>query len=383
MKQLIFNPKRISLMLALLCSFLVLDVQAKDKKDFVKVINETFEISSDGKVDLNNRYGKVNVKTWDKNQVEIDVTITVDAKNEETAQEVFDRIKIDIQNSSNSVSVLTEIESSSNGSWWSGWSIFGGSSGSSGDYQIDYNIFMPKSNDLALANKYGDSYVAELNGDATINVKYGNLKMDGVKEDLDLILGYGNATIAYAGDTEIDIKYSNLTLKACEDTEIISKYSKLYISETKDLRCETKYDTYDIGKVSELRNEGKYDHFEIEEIREIITSTKYTDFKIEELLHSANMDMSYGGARFDEVNVNFSEINVNGNYTDFKINLEDNASYNVDVQTNYSGVKYPLGMNVVYETEEGSSHNVEGNVGGKSGGLIKARLNYGGIAINN
>jgi len=369
-------------MLALLCSCLVADVYANDKKDFVKVINETFDISSDGKVNLNNRYGKVNVKTWDKNQVEIDVTITVDAKNEEVAQEVFDRIKIDIQNSSSSVSVLTEIESS-NTTWWSGWSIFGGSSGGSGDYQIDYNIFMPKSNDLALANKYGDSYVAELSGDAEVVVKYGNLKMDGVEKDLDLTLGYGNATIGYAGDTDIEIKYSNLTLKECKDTEILSKYSKLYINETDDLRCETKYDTYDIGKVAELRNEGKYDHFEIEEIREIITSTKYTEFKIEELLHSADMDMSYGGARFDEVKVDFAEINVNGNYTDFKINLEDGATYNVDVHGNYSGVKYPLGMNVVYETEEGSSHTVEGNIGGKSGGLIKARLNYGGISINN
>ena len=64
------------------------------KTEFTKNINKEFNISANGDVSLANKYGKVDLKTWSQNKVKIDITITVDARNQSNADDIFERIKI-------------------------------------------------------------------------------------------------------------------------------------------------------------------------------------------------------------------------------------------------------------------------------------------------
>ena len=45
--------------------------------EFTKTIKREFDISANGTTYLSNKYGKIEVKTWDKNRVKIAVTIVV------------------------------------------------------------------------------------------------------------------------------------------------------------------------------------------------------------------------------------------------------------------------------------------------------------------
>ena len=74
--------------------------------DFERKITEEYSISENGSVEMHNRYGNVDVETWSGSEVKIEVIITVDARNQEKADEVFDRIDINFSNSASEIGYL-------------------------------------------------------------------------------------------------------------------------------------------------------------------------------------------------------------------------------------------------------------------------------------
>lgn len=345
------------------------------KKEFTKTIKEEFDISSDGKVTIINKYGEVNINTWENNKVKIDVVITVHARNQEVANEVFERLQVKMANGSSYVRAETEIGSKSNGwkSWWG--------SSNNDDYSIDYEIYMPKTNNLDLHNKYGNSHISAIGGEVSAEIKYGNIRLEEVGGSLDMTLGYGNGTVIKSNDVEIELKYGKVRLKDARDVDIQSKHSKVFIDQAKDIKSLSKYDTYEIGTVNHFKNQGKYDNIEIASAETIRALSKYTDYDIDHIVSSADFDLQYGSATI-AMSKDFSEVQILGRYTEYRIQVADGTEYRLDAATKYAGVRYPHEMKIIYEKEKGSSHEVEGYIGDEnSGKIIKARLDYGGLKV--
>ncbi len=368
---------KLSLVLLLLVQIsTVARAEDGERREFTKVIKKEFDINKNGTTALYNKYGKVEVKTWDKNRVKVDVTIVVNASSEATAQKVFDRIDIKFFNNEGYVKAETYIEPQKN-DWWD----WGGSNRS--DYSINYEVYMPPTNNLELTNKYGDSYVAPIEGVAKVDIKYGNIKMQGVKNNANITLGYGNGSIVNAYNVTADISYSNnMSFGDVRDVEVTSKYSKLKFEKVTNIRSNTKYDSYDITAVQELRNDGKYDNFRIGSADNVVVISKYTQVNIDKLKNLLDLNMEYGGSSVGMVSKDFTNINLIGKYTDFKIALESGTNFKLDASANYAGIAYPSDLNVSYEKEKGTSHEVKGYIGKQdASGTIMARVNYGGLKV--
>jgi len=347
-------------------------------KDFTKTIKKEFPIDAKGKVNIENRYGKVDVSTWERERVKIDVRITVRASNEARAQEGFDRIKIDFSDNREYVSATTQIGEGEK-SFWNSWTnAWGGKI----DFTIDYQVYMPASCDLDLSNKYGDSHIASLAGDVNINIKYGNFELQETEGDLEVVLGYGNGTVERARNVSADGKYCNLKVKHANDVSIVSKYSKIKIEEAKAVKTVSKYDSYDILKMVSFKNEGKYDRFDIGSVDEVWVISKYADINVERLATSANFELKYGGARVEDVAKEFTEINLIGKHTDYKINVEEGADYQVEATSDSGGLHYPSNLKLIFLDEDGGKKEVSGYLGKKgSKSVIKANLDYGGLKV--
>lgn len=347
-----------------------------ERREFTKVIKKEFDITKNGTTALYNKYGKIDVKTWDKNRVKIDVTIVVNASSEASAQKVFDRIDIKFFNNEGYVKAETVIETTKGG-WWGDWD---GEPRS--DYSINYEIYMPATNNLELNNKYGDSYVAPISGVANIDVKYGNFKAQGVSNNAKVVLAYGNGNLVKAQNLNSDVSYGNLTCGEVRDVEMTSKYSKLKIEKASNIRSNTKYDTYEIGTVRELRNDGKYDNFRIGTAENVIVLSKYSQVSVNKLNNLLDLNMEYGGSVIGSLSKDFTNVNLIGRYTDFKISIEAGANFSIDASSNYAGIAYPAALNVSYEKEKGTSHEVKGHLGKEDNrSTIVARLNYGGLKV--
>ncbi len=375
MKKIIL--KHILLTLLLLLGSADLSASTRSgKKDFTKFINKEFPIDARGNVNIHNRRGTVTINTWENDRVKIEVTITVKTASEKKANALFDRVSIDFTNSEAHVFAETSIEP-----YHSSWRDWFGNSGNP-EYAINYEVYMPKTCALDVKNKYGNTAVQAIDGEAVVSVAYGDIHMDGVSGKLNISLAYGNATIANAGEVNLQIKHSKIRLKKIKDISLQSKYSTVRIEEAKDISSTSKHDTYRFGSIQDFRNQGKYDNIDIDSAGNLTIATKHTDLRVAYLRQSCNFDFSYGGASVDQMGEGFTEIRIEGAYADFKFGIPKAATYQLDASGKYAGIRFPPGLEVIYQSEKGAFHEVEAYRGNKmASSIIKARLRYGGLKL--
>lgn len=343
--------------------------------EFTRTINKDFPINVNGSVSLANKYGKVEVKTWDKSRVKIAVTIVVKAKSESVAEDIFDRIKVNFTNSNDYVSAETEIEPQK--SSWFDWS-----SSNNSEFQINYEVFLPATVALSLRNKYGDAFVEAMSGKTSVDIKYGNIRLEGVDNSLEMVLGYGNGTVVKAKNINADLGYGKLNISEAGDISLVSKYSKISVDKAALITGDSKYDNLSLGVINRMNLQAKYGDVEVREADELNASAKYTDFKVYKLDDKGLFELQYGGLYVEKLAKGFSTMDLKGKYADFKINVEPGSSYVLDASTDYAGIAYPASLNVTYEKDKGTSQAVKGHVGTSGArSVIKATLEYGGLKV--
>lgn len=348
---------------------------SQEAQDYTKAIKKEFPLNANGTVNLINKYGRIDVKTWEKNRAKVEVTIVVKAGSEAQAQTVFDRIRVDFSNTDDFVKAETIIESGKN--YW-----FNLGMNDHTDFQINYQVYMPATAALDLSNRYGDSQVAPLTSKVKVDVQYGNFRLEGVGATLSLNLGYGNGTIVKSGDANVDVSYSKLNFADVRNVKLTSKYSQLKIDNGADLTADSRYDEFNLVKVANLICTAKYGDMTVGKAESIKAVGQYTDFKIDRLGDNGDFDLAHGGLRIDHVSKGFSKINLVGKYSDFKIGVENGASYTLDANASFAGIAYPDGLVVTYEKEKGTSHEVKGHAGTQNArSAIRASLNYGGLKV--
>ena len=84
--------------------------QAKrTSEELTKEIIETHKVTSNQKIEINTKFGELNITSWDKNEVGLDIKIKVKDNNEKKAQAILDRIRIEVVNTNDKFSVITHI----------------------------------------------------------------------------------------------------------------------------------------------------------------------------------------------------------------------------------------------------------------------------------
>ncbi len=344
------------------------------KEEFVRVIKKEYPIAPDGSTTIENRYGKVQVHTWNKERVRIEVRIVVQARSESAAEDVFDRIHIRFSHTPSSVRALTEIGSSN--SWWS-WFSYG-----SHDFQIHYEVYVPPTHTVSVSNRYGDVWVAALQGNLDLSIKYGNFIAEGSTGRTTFYLGYGSGTLTHTAFTSGRLAYAKLRVGHVQKLRLQSKYSKIWIDQADRLDIEGRYDNYVIDQVDELVFEGQYADLEIEQVRLLEMVARYTDLRLARLTGNALFDMEYGDVAVERVARGFGEVDIRSRYTDFRLAVEAGADYRLEVQGRYADLHLPAELELRVDHERPTSRQVEGYRGsGEARSIIRAQLEYGGLRL--
>ncbi|MGB5362475.1 MAG: hypothetical protein WBN17_04135, partial [Aureibaculum sp.] len=159
----------------------------KFKHEKSKSIKKEFSVNADATLKVDNRYGNVDVISWNENRIVIEVKITVSGDNEEKVEKQLDMIEVEFEDNRSLVSAKTIIDKNKS-SWSWNWGRK-----SNVNYEINYKIKVPKTNNANLINDYGSISLNELKGDASINCDYGSI----IIGDL------------YSNNNKINIDYTN------------------------------------------------------------------------------------------------------------------------------------------------------------------------------
>ncbi len=345
-----------------------------DFRQYTKEIKREFSITPHGNVQISNKYGQVDIRTWEKNRVKVTVEIIVNAENESAAQKVFKRIAVKFDTENSMVSATTFIEETNN-KWWS-WSE------GKLDYQINYQVFMPASANLSLENKYGEVYVGSLSGDVDLNLKYVNFIIDALSGNANSSLGNSNGSIGSVNNMNLAIKSGSINIGQVNNMEIGSKSATVNIGTAKLIVSNTSYDNYSIGTIAELHNDGKFDNFEIGNAEDIFMESSYSNLVFKEINKYLILDLDNCNVTINKLSNSFKEAKLIGKNTDYIMTLEAGIRYQLDAFANYARVNYPKQMSVTYEEENSTTYAVKG-IQGKSGDgpYIKVRLQYGSLKM--
>lgn len=332
-----------------------------------KIIEEEYKVNQNTVLNLTNKFGDVTIKDWDDNRISVKVTITVDARSESRASEILEYINIERYQSGDDVYLETEINNRIESSGF-GW--FGGSGRH--ELEIDYDIFIPAFIALDLSNKYGDVFINRLDGHASIDIKYGNLLVNnltrGDNKPLNQItLGYSDADIERLNWAKLDIKYSKLEISSAKALILISKYSKLYLDNASSLVAESKYDTYQVGEISNF-----------------VTTAAYSNYKFDQVLKKFHIESRYTNAKVDYVSSSFEEILIESKYGGFKFDIDDQASYQIEGEADYSKIYYPEQYADVNRIVDNNEMSVSGIVGRNrsTNATVRIETKYGNVHLN-
>lgn len=336
------------------------------KQDFIKNFNRTFNGAKGKAVYVANKYGRVDIKTWAQTNVQVNVRLTVRAHSQEEANITFGRIDI----------AFTE-----GGDFVKSETLIGTKTGGSCDYSIDYEVFMPASNPLVLSNRYGNSFIASLSGNANIEQKYGDFSLD-ASMGLVVALGYGTGNIGSCQNLNGSIGYGKLNVGSANNVQLKTKYSNFNFGKVQNADFNSAYDDIKIGTVQVAKFACRYSHCTMTNAEEVQGKGDYTDFVVQRLDRSGVFNTNYGSIRVDNINKSVNLFDVQANYTNCIVKIDPNLNFKFDLQAHYSGLSRPASIRTSYEEKKGATHQILGTVGNEATkNIIRARLNYGRFTI--
>lgn len=373
--------KYLSLLLLLLInvSFVSASTTATSQ-EFVKEINKSFSLNANGRLELANRHGQINIISWDKDQVDIDIRIIVQAHSQEDANSVFERVRIDFSDNPNMVSAMTQI-GTGNRSWWE--KLTGGWGGSSDDFKIIYDVKMPSRAFLKANAMYCNISCGDHLGGTDIYAKYGNVNLGELGDDCQLEVGYGNAKVkALNGSARVRIGYGDLDIDhASQDLEVEARYGDFRIESAQSLQLNSRYTDCVVGKVDRLRLNGSYGDIRIDDVQELRASTTYLGYEVDKVWKKLDITTAYGDVEVDWVGAGFSEVRFKGSYSDIELRIDEAAGYEVEARTSYADIDMPNSVELSRREHKSNAVSMSGRKSGKGNGRMSLSSSYGDIEI--
>ena len=174
----------------------------KKKYEFVKTksVNKSYNVSSSDKLKIENSFGDVQVHTWNKNEIKVDVTIEVSANSESLAQKIIDKINVADTKSGGDISFKTSINGINN------------TRGEKSTMKVNYDISMPANNPLRISNEFGAIVLPDFKGEVELSSKFGSLTSGALADVKSVNVEFGKAKIESINDGPVTIKYSSASI---------------------------------------------------------------------------------------------------------------------------------------------------------------------------
>lgn len=293
--------KYVNILLALLMTT-PLVAQVRQERDFKR----SFAVPDNAKVEVVSKYGEVIVRTWNLDSVRFEVVVRAEGKNSSAVSKSMSRVDIRFRKIGSVVSAVTEI--SSGGFFGNVLSEVEGVMGSN-KLKVDYQVWIPKDVMLSVESKYGDLYMADLDGRVDLDISHGDIKANNLTQTLNLKHSFGKSSFG-------KLKDGIFTLRGAE----------VRVDEAVDLNIESGSSEIRVDKIDRIQLNSRNDKIHLLDAREIMCEGSFTDLTSDLLRGSARLDFSYGDIYLSRIIKDFNSIDITGKSTDINLVLNQ-ASY--------------------------------------------------------
>lgn len=301
-------------LLPLLCILLLSEAYASEPLiEKKKNISTSFGVDASDKVNLDNQFGDIRIKFWDKAEVRIDITITSNAPDDEKAANFIKTVVIDSDKNTGGIFVKTHINSGS--SKYTNNLSWKGKSEDKTQLRIDYQVSMPKNNALFVKNSFGNIYLPNFAAPLSVDENYGTLFAENITGNAHVDVAFGKAIIKSMKGGDLKVSYSTLEMEEAENVNINNSFGKLNIKEITNSESKISYSSGTIGTMKEMAK--------------------------------LKIDFS-GGLKFAAIDKTLRELEINSSYSSLTIPLDETQDYNFDVKVSYADFDYPSNRTISF-----------------------------------
>tara|TARA_R110002050_G_scaffold244268_1_gene380921 strand:+ start:76438 stop:77481 length:1044 start_codon:yes stop_codon:yes gene_type:complete len=343
-----FKHKTIAALFSVL--FFGLQVFAGGLEEYKKQYHESFKVNSDVVLTVENKFGFVKIVTSETDHIIIDVTVKVEAKNQEKAQKLLDKIEIELEGNASNVSAITTIVKNANFK----------------ELAIDYTITMPVSGNVDITNKFGSLYLNELNGNSKLYVAYGSLDIGSLNSQ----------------ENNITVKFGSGKVKYAQYLDYTTRYSAATIKRAKLLNMDNQYGAVTVGEVGRMSLTNAYGDVELGTIVELTIHTRFGDVDVEGVISSLDLDTQYGDVDIDFISKDFETVIVDASFGDVDLAFQSGSNFTLESKASFGDINIPSGT-IKQVDGSGNTDTYNGKMfEGSSQSKVKVKMSYGDLDIS-
>ena len=332
-------------------------------QDFRKRRSETksFKIEDGVELKVVNKSGRIQLIPWTKDSIKFEVNIEVRAKKEDKAISTLNNIDIDF------VSFRSYIESKTSftgeGSFWGGvkdktGNVFSGDNKT----QIDYKIYLPATVHINIENKYGDIFMEDQLGRATISLSNGDLKARSFKGPTSITLSFAYANIKEIANGSISMDHR----------------SELQLEEADELKIDSRSSRITIGTIKKLEIKSHRDKYLVKNVKSLTTDNNYTYLEINTLGQYLSVNAKYGSVDINGIESEVKRLDFNVEDTDVSIKKPETRSITIEaIYSEEAGLYFPtelVNKNTTMEDEDKKLVKTIGMIGDSFVSPIKLNI---------
>lgn len=271
-----------------------------------KKFAKSYDFSNDGEVNIENKYGKINLYGWDKDEISISLDITVDHKRKEDSEELLSRIKPVIRRTENYISISYKVEEESS-------SLFGQLFEKANPFDADrraitvnYKVYLPQKAELDITNKFGDVFVEDWKGVLKAHVEHGDMWLNDHLNKVNIVMEYGEVKARDIQYADIDLKNGALDMQDSRNMHINSEGSEI-----------------EIHSVNSLEIHSSKDEINITEIGSIYGTLGFSNFQLKSLEQFADLNMKVAEFTLDNIKDAQAQLTFEQESSEISLNIID------------------------------------------------------------
>lgn len=326
-----------------------------------KEIKNKFDINKNLHLKISNRYGKVQIKTWDKDQAQFRINISVESKTGEKAKKMLENINVDFTKGSTYINAETIL-----GDFFTmrklGNALFSG-----GKVNIDYMVIVPSYLKMQIIHKDGDLFMDSHSGELNIELSNGELTAHTFSGDSKIKLRSVKAKIDSLGVSNMDLGKTDLTI--IEANKIVAESHDSHLN---------------INSVETLSLRSSRDKVAIDQVEFLYGSSSMSKFEVNMLGDELKYDLKLGHMNIFSIHKLFNFIKVDSKFADLGLNFTQDSYLDFNIRHKSVKLSYPPKYDLSQKkTSERNTYITSGKYGkGKSVSEVNIRANNCKIKIN-
>lgn len=223
-----------------------------------KSVTHTHHLSGHEPVHIENHFGDVKIRVWEKQEVKVNIEITANAPTEKKVQAFLNIVKIHSNEINGEIHFKTDLQCLTSAFENN---VNGGDDKEDRNFlRVDYEVWMPEGHNLTVNNSHGDVYIPRFLSVLKIHQNYGNLFADHLKNDQSVIdLNFGKAFIKSIRGGQLNARQTSLLIDKAENIVMTNTSGNVKVLVADHVDMKTYYGSGHIDKVSKsCRFQVKY-----------------------------------------------------------------------------------------------------------------------------